>query len=103
MSYREDVWGGYTPSKRIKVEGGIKAKSKRGSIGDTWWSKRLVSVLESFGWSNRLERGRRYARGGQVLDFKLTPGMVTAHVQGSVSKPYSVVIEVKPLTGEAWT
>jgi uncharacterized Zn finger protein len=24
-------------------------------------------------------------------------------VQGSVSKPYSVIIEVKPLTGEAWT
>ncbi len=59
-------------------------------------------MLESFGWSSRLERGRRYARGGQVLDFKLTPGKVTAHVQGSVSKPYSVIIEVKPLTGEAW-
>ena len=102
MGHRDDFWGGYTPSKPIKVEGGIKAKSKRGSIGDTWWSKRWVSVLESFGWSSRLERGRRYARGGQVLDFKLTPGKVTAHVQGSVSKPYSVIIEVKPLTGEAW-
>ena len=62
-----------------------------------------MSVLESFGWSNRLERGRRYARGGQVLDFKLTPGKVTAHVQGSVSTPYSVIIEIKPLTAEAWT
>jgi len=103
MAWRDNFWGGYTPSKPIKVEGGIKAKSKRGSIGDTWWSKRWVSVLESFGWSNRLERGRRYARGGQVLDFKLTPGKVTARVQGSVSTPYSVIIEVKPLTAEAWT
>jgi len=103
MAWRDDFWGGYTPSKPIKVEGGIKAKSKRGSIGDTWWSKRWVSVLESFGWSNRLERGRRYARRGQVLDFKLTPGKVTARVQGSVSKPYSVIIEIKPLTEEAWT
>ncbi|NJD54155.1 MAG: hypothetical protein FIB07_14975 [Candidatus Methanoperedens sp.] len=102
MAYRDDFWGGYTSSKPIKVEGGIKAKSKRDGIGDTWWSKRWVSVLESFGWSNRLERGRRYARGGQVLGFKLTPGKVTAHVQGSVSKPYSVMIEIKPLTGEAW-
>jgi len=59
-------------------------------------------VLESFGWSNRLERGRRYARGGQVLDFKLMPGKVTARVQGSVSKPYSVKIEIKTLTDEAW-
>ncbi|MDO8728092.1 MAG: SWIM zinc finger family protein [Candidatus Methanoperedens sp.] len=102
MGYRDDFWGGYAPSKPIKVEGGIKAKSKRGSIGDTWWSKRWVKVLESFGWSNRLERGRRYARSGQVLDFKLAPGMVTARVQGSMSKPYSVKIEMKPLADEAW-
>jgi uncharacterized Zn finger protein len=102
MGWRDDFWGGYAPSKPIKVEGGIKAKSKRGAIGDTWWSKRWVSVLESFGWSNRLERGRRYARSGQVLDFKLAPGKVTARVQGSTPKPYSVSIEIKPLTDEAW-
>ena len=102
MGYRDDFWGGYAPSKPIKVEGGIKAKSKRGSIGDTWWSKRWVKVLESFGWSNRLERGRRYARSGQVIDFKLAPGMVTARVQGSMSKPYSVKIEMKPLADESW-
>ncbi|MCX9012478.1 MAG: SWIM zinc finger family protein [Candidatus Methanoperedens sp.] len=102
MGRRDDFWGGYAPSKPIKVEGGIKAKSKRGAIGDTWWSKRWVKVLESFGWSNRLERGRRYARGGQVLDFKLTTGKVTAKVQGSVPKPYSVSIEIKPLTDSAW-
>ncbi len=102
MGYRDDFWGGYAPSKPIKVEGGIKAKSRRGSIGDTWWSKRWVKVLESFGWSNRLERGRRYARSGQVLDFKLTPGRVTARVQGSMSEPYSVKIEMKPLADEAW-
>lgn len=102
MGWRDDFWGGYAPSKPIKVEGGIKAKSKRGVIGDTWWSKRWVKVLESFGWSNRLERGRRYARGGQVLDFKLAPGKVTARVQGSVPKPYSVSIEIKPFTDGAW-
>ena len=98
----EDFWGGYTPSKPIQVEGGIKAKSKRGSIGDSWWSKRWVNVLESFGWSNRLERGRRYARKGQVLYFKLSAGKVEAKVQGSVKKPYSVTIEIKPITEKEW-
>jgi uncharacterized Zn finger protein len=102
MGYRDDFWGGYTPSKPIKVEGGIKAKSKRGSIGDTWWSKRWVSILDSFGWSNRLERGRRYARGGQVIGFKLMPGKVTASVQGSTSKPYKVEIEVKSFSEAEW-
>jgi uncharacterized Zn finger protein len=102
MGRYEDFWGGYTPSKPIEVEGGIKAKSKRGSIGDTWWSKRWVSVLESFGWSNRLERGRRYARKGQVLEFELSAGKVKATVQGSVKKPYSVTIEITPITKKAW-
>ena len=102
MGYRDDFWGGYAPSKPIEVEGGIKAKSKRGSIGDTWWSKRWVSVLESFGWSNRLERGRRYARKGQVLDFELLAGKVEATVQGSVRKPYFVTIEIKTITKGAW-
>lgn len=102
MRWRDDFWGGYAPSKPIKVEGGIKTKSKRGTIGDTWWSKRWVAVLESFGWTNRLERGRRYARKGQVLDFKISAGKVTAQVQGSVQKPYLVTIEIKPLADEAW-
>ena len=102
MSWRNDFWGGYAPSKPIEVEGGIKAKSKRGNIGDTWWSKRWVGVLESFGWSNRLERGRRYARKGQALDFELSTGKVEATVQGSVNKPYFVTIEIKPLTEGAW-
>ncbi|MGP8337649.1 MAG: IS1096 element passenger TnpR family protein [Methanosarcinaceae archaeon] len=95
-------WGGYTPSTPIEVEGGIKAKSKRGSIGDTWWSRQWVSVLESFGWSNRLERGRRYARKGQVLEFNLMPGKVRAKAQGSVPKPYSVTIEVDTFTDDEW-
>jgi uncharacterized Zn finger protein len=102
MGSRYDFWGRYPPSKPIEVEGGIKVKSKRGAIGDTWWSKRWVKILESFGWSNRLERGRRYARKGQVIDFKLSSGRVTANVQGSVKKPYSVTIEIKPFSDEAW-
>ncbi|MCL7411829.1 MAG: SWIM zinc finger family protein [Methanosarcinaceae archaeon] len=95
-------WGGYTPSTPIEVEGGIKAKSKRGSIGDTWWSKRWVSILESFGWSSRLDRGKKYARKGQVLEFNLMPGKVEAKAQGSIPKPYSVTIEVQPFTDENW-
>lgn len=102
MSRRYNFWEYYTPSKPIKIEGGIKTKSKRGEIGDTWWSKRWVEVLESFGWSNRLERGKRYARGGQVLDFTIVPGKITAKVQGSVPKPYSVSIELKPFTAKEW-
>jgi uncharacterized Zn finger protein len=85
------------PSRPLPAEGGIKARSKRGSIGEQWWSRRFISVLESYGMSGRLARGRSYARAGQVLDFELAQGKVTAQVQGS-----RVRIQVTPLTTPQW-
>jgi uncharacterized Zn finger protein len=109
-------WGHdwYPPSRPIQVEGGIKARSKRGAIGQTWWSERFISVLESFDLGTRLTRGKNYARRGQVLDLAVEPGMVTADVQGSRRKPYRVRIGlaafgkaewariVEALTDDAW-
>jgi uncharacterized Zn finger protein len=98
-------WGGDSwppPSRPIPVEGGIRARSKRGSIGEQWWSRRFIDVLESLGMSGRLQRGRRYARAGQVLDLEISPGYVTARVQGSRATPYKVRIQVLPLTTGQW-
>jgi uncharacterized Zn finger protein len=92
-------WYYYKPAKPKKVKNGIRLESK---IGSTWWSRRWLSVLESFGWSNRLPRGRSYARKGQVVDFKLAPGLVTARVQGTRPKPYSVRIGLRPLSDRDW-
>jgi len=55
-------WHEYETSGPIAVEGGVKARSKRGAIGEQWWSKRFIAVLESYGMSSRLQRGRSYAR-----------------------------------------
>jgi uncharacterized Zn finger protein len=90
------------PSRPRRVEGGIKARSKRGAIGEQWWSRRFIGVLESHGMSGRLARGRSYARAGQVLDFALAQGKVTARVQGSRVRPYQVRIGVLPLTTAQW-
>src|SRR5664279_6130826 len=73
-------WG---PSKPRAVDGGIKARSKRGAISQTWWSGRFIQVLEDIGLGGRLQRGRRYARAGQVIDMTVAPGLVSAQVQGS--------------------
>ena len=62
----------------------------------------FISVLESYGMSGRLARGRSYARAGQVLDFELSQGKVTARVQGSRVRPYQVRIGVLPLTTAQW-
>jgi uncharacterized Zn finger protein len=52
--------------------------------------------------SGRLQRGRSYARRGQVLEFSLVAGKVTARVQGSRPQPYQVSITVRPLTVAQW-
>ena len=95
-------WYSYESSGPIAVEGGIRAKSKRGAIGEQWWSRRFIAVLESYGMSGRLQRGRSYARRGQVLEFSLSTGKVTARVQGSRPQPYKVSITVLPLTSAQW-
>ena len=100
MSARWDGWP--PPSRPRRVEGGIKAQSRRGTIGERWWSRRFIAVLESYGMSGRLARGRSYARAGQVLDFELSQGKVTARVQGSRIRPYQVRIGVLPLTTAQW-
>ena len=102
MSPRYVPWSDYSSSGPIAVEGGIKAKSKRGAIGEQWWSRRFIAVLESYGMSGRLQRGRNYARRGQVLEFSLVAGKVSARVQGSRPTPYKVALAVQPLTGAQW-
>ena len=97
-----DYDGFYPPSRPLKADGGIKARSKRGSIGEQWWSRRFIDVLESFGLQSRLTRGRSYARSGQVLSLDIGTGHVTAKVQGSRVKPYAAKLTVDPLTTRQW-
>ena len=82
------------PSRPRAVDGGLKARSTRGAIAQTWWSQRFVEVLEDIGMGSRLQRGRNYARSGQVISLDVGPGLVTAQVQGSRARPYRVRIGI---------
>jgi len=86
----------------LRVAGGLTARSTRGEIGEQWWSKRFVDVLESFALGGRLTRGRAYARQGQVLALEVAPGVVTAAVQGSKRTPYAVRIGLAALPDAGW-
>jgi uncharacterized Zn finger protein len=98
------AWDGPFPprSKPKSVVGGIKARSTRGSIGESWWSRRFIEVLESFAIGTRLTRGRSYARKGQVVSLDVSPGRVTASVQGSRAKPYRVTVRLAPFPAATW-
>jgi uncharacterized Zn finger protein len=84
------------------VSGGLKARSTRGAIGQTWWSGRFIAVLEAIIVGGRLERGRNYARRGQVISLDVAPGMVSALVQGSRVQPYRVRIGLDAFGAPQW-
>jgi uncharacterized Zn finger protein len=92
----------HPPARPRRVQGGITARSRRGAIGDKWWSRRFIDILESFDMGSRLTRGRAYARSGQVLDLEVAAGSVAANVQGSRPLPYEVWIELKLIWPKDW-
>ena len=93
----------YGESTRPKeARGGIKAHSRRGAFGQSWWARRWLDVLERLELGGRLTRGRAYARRGQVLDIKVEEGSVHASVQGSRDDPYAVTIRVHALSAADW-
>ncbi len=94
-----DSW----PERRPRLPAnGIRAKSQRGDFGESWWARRWIEVLEGLGYGTRLTRGRNYARNGAVLSIDITPGHVSARVQGSQRTPYKVTIAAIPLSSAQW-
>ena len=100
MALRYD--GYFEPSRPRQARGGIKAQSRRGGFGQSWWASRWIEVLEGFDIGARLTRGRSYARRGQVLSIDVEKGAVTARVQGSRAQPYRVEIRVETLDSSDW-
>ena len=81
--------------KPVVIEGSAIAK--------TWWGKSWNRNLERYAdYSNRIGRGRSYVRHGAVLDLQIDSGKVESLVQGTRSKPYSVVIKIKAINKNIW-
>jgi uncharacterized Zn finger protein len=81
---------------------GIKARTRRGAFGKTWWASRWIDALERLVDAGRLARGRTYARAGRVVSLDVDRDGVKAIVQGSRPKPYRVSIQFKRLTDAEW-
>lgn len=98
----DDRWQRYAESRPLPAQG-IATSRQRGAMATTWWSKRFVEVLDSYGLGARMQRGRRYARSGQVLSLEVTPGLLVAQVQGSRPTPYLVSVRAATPKDRAWT
>lgn len=100
MSFWDDYRRYVSTPKRPPPKDGIKLKR----AGTTWWGQRWIEALERLSprYSNRLARGKTYARAGRTHDLVVNPGRVTAKVTGSRPTPYAVTIELAQLSDAAW-
>ncbi|MDA3924644.1 MAG: SWIM zinc finger family protein [Kiritimatiellae bacterium] len=79
--------------KPVEIEGRIIAK--------TFWGKAWCTHLEHFSdYSNRLPRGKSYARHGSICHLEICEGEITAKVSGS--SMYDVKIKISPLKKKTW-
>jgi uncharacterized Zn finger protein len=77
--------------------------SKRAEpLANQWWSLRFTAVLEGYGLGPRMERGRRYARGGRVQELVVKAGRLEARVQGSRATPYRVSVRSAAPSKAQW-
>jgi len=72
------------------------------SFGTEWWTRQWIGALEAFGWENRLQRGRTYARTGRVQTLLIEAGTAEARVRGSRPVPYRVVIRLRAFPRFVW-
>ncbi len=110
MSY----WGRYVPVAERRARAARKAaKLKKAgqtlspveitgrNIAQTFWGKAWCTNLEAYSdYSNRLPRGRTYARNGSILDLQIREGQVDALVSGSTL--YKVNVRIDPLPEKRW-
>ncbi len=86
----------------IEVAHGIKLNKAIAELGNNWWSRRWLSIIEDFGLGVRLQRAKMYASRGQVISIIIENGIVRGSVQGSDEEPYRVIIAIKTIPQPVW-
>lgn len=69
---------------------------------EAWWVQQWVDLLNSYRFKKRLERGRIYAREGNILSLEFKGSKVIAKVQGTAPDPYKLSIWIDPFSDEDW-
>jgi uncharacterized Zn finger protein len=99
----DSSWQRYPASVPLPAPDGLATSKQRGPMASTWWSQRFVQVLESYGLGARMQRGRRYARQGQVLGIEVRSAVIVAQVQGLRPRPYLVTVSLPEPSERQWT
>ncbi len=74
-----------------------KTTSPSAPLAVAWWGTRWLQLLSSFGFKQRLDKGRELAQAGGVGPLVLGAGAVDSEVRDATGTPYAVAIRVEPL------
>lgn len=74
-----------------------KESNTRSSFGNTWWGQAWLQSLADIDDTNRLPRGKSYARQGLVQNIEIVEHIIVAKVQGTRPLPYHISIGVQRL------
>lgn len=75
---------------------------KRSSASISWYSERLLGLLEDLGIDPYLEAGLEIFQKRKVLDFAVTPGRVSAKVLADEQKPHRVAFLLDQFEDADW-
>ncbi len=107
-------WRRYVPvaQRRAQATKEVKGLLKKGqtpqpisiegrAMATSFWGKAWCAHLESFSdYSNRLPRGRTYARNGSICHLEISSGRIDAIVSGS--HLYKISVTIAPLPRKRW-
>lgn len=67
-----------------------------------WWVQQWLDLLDKYRFKKRLERGRNYARQGNVLSIDFKGEKIISRVQGTEAEPYKQSLWLDTFTDEDW-
>jgi uncharacterized Zn finger protein len=67
-----------------------------------WWVQQWLDLLDKYRFKKRLERGRNYARQGNVLSIEFKGDKIVSRVQGTEAEPYQQSLWLDTFTDEDW-
>lgn len=66
------------------------------------WSAQFMGMFESLGMGSRFQRGRRYARTGNVVSLTISASLVVALVRGDDDKVYRARLALRAFSNGDW-
>jgi len=77
--------------------------SDSSSTDREWWVQQWLDLLDKYRFKKRLERGRNYARQGNVLSIEFRAQKAIARVQGTEKQPYKISLWLETFSDEDWS